>query len=477
MSEGKVLSPWLWGAAASLAVATGGVGYFGEDRVSGIVAMAMVKMLNVAGVPIIWEAGNICVGHLRVPWSVDCAGFATLYVLMAAAAANWVLTRNVRTLAIQMAVSLPLAFVLNVLRVAAILGYRWMVWPRVETPQLHYLLGFLLVLPPMMAFLSVQRPAGRQSRWMAAVFLAAVFSLITVRLPEPGGLWVTLAALSALAARMAGRDFRTTLEQRLTVIIWSVGGLWIAWSSMESLWLPWLMLSPWGGFCFWRSLVVPVLAFLCIPVVAGQPWSIALFVVAACAAAWEMRGGLRKSGGPGMGALAGVDAPVKIRQACLATVFFVLPFVSQWWTSDAVGGGPPKSLHPIAISPAEYQIRLSNSPRDIRIDWLGPQGGGRHHTLMVCAAYRGLQLKPTPSEPEVVSTGEVLYREYFLMGSEVVSGYGVYLKRTFWPGSSPGIHLIFSARASSYSPGQFAQITDGLAARIREHSMSADEAR
>ena len=120
-----------------------------------------------------------------------------------------------------------------------------------------------------------------------------------------------------------------------------------------------------------------------------------------------------------------------------------------------------------------YALHLDRQPAGTRIDWIAAQGGGRHHTLQICMAYRGEHLHNAPEDERVLTDGRIWRREFFMIDDLLVENYAGYLRHTFWPGSPVGVHLIFSATAGSTSAADFALATSGLACRIREHCRSS----
>jgi hypothetical protein len=152
------------------------------------------------------------------------------------------------------------------------------------------------------------------------------------------------------------------------------------------------------------------------------------------------------------------------------TIAFMLPFVALGFS---LGSGtemiPPASIEAKPTARNCFELHLPRQPTAMRMDWIGSQGGGRHHTVQVCMAYRGEHLHEVQPGGPVFTDGSVLRREFFLFPDALINDYHEYLRRTFWPGSETGIHLIFSVNTSAMSAGDFDSECVSLAGRIREH--------
>jgi hypothetical protein len=73
----------------------------------------------------------------------------------------------------------------------------------------------------------------------------------------------------------------------------------------------------------------------------------------------------------------------------------------------------------------------------------------------------------TPSAEEgVMSDGRRWMREFFVHDGVMLADYGSYLRRTFRPFSSPGVHIVMSAPVESMSAASFAHVTGTIAREL-----------
>lgn len=69
-----------------------------------------------------------------------------------------------------------------------------------------------------------------------------------------------------------------------------------------------------------------------------------------------------------------------------------------------------------------------------------------------------------------MTEGDYWYREFFLHEGKLLNGYPDYLKKTFRPGASPGVHLIFVAPREGLGAPEFAALCHRLAEELRRLS-------
>lgn len=120
------------------------------------------------------------------------------------------------------------------------------------------------------------------------------------------------------------------------------------------------------------------------------------------------------------------------------------------------------------IAANTFELRLVGQPGNVDLVWYGPSGDGRHHTLPVCMLYRGITLKPSDTEPSVLTDGKVWMREFFLQRGSLMDDYPAYVRNTFLPWSTAGVHVIASASTDSQSAEAFANSTVQLATQLSQ---------
>jgi hypothetical protein len=86
--------------------------------------------------------------------------------------------------------------------------------------------------------------------------------------------------------------------------------------------------------------------------------------------------------------------------------------------------------------------------------------------------YRGVDLEPSAKSADVYTDGGRWMREFYLVDDVLLATYPAYLKRTFRPFSSPGVHLIFAAKRDCMSEGTFNEKCQDLAAELHERCIS-----
>lgn len=441
-----------------------------NDLVSNITRPLVVGLLNLLGSSAQDAGGELILGRMHVPWTRDCAGVNILTML-------WVVTLWANRAEpfsgrywLRLAFAVPAALGANICRILTLLGYRYLLFPAVETPQLHYFIGFLWVIPCLPLF--VPRAGRDFGRYLLeTIFLVAALSLLSPFVFAPGGSLVTIATLLLVAE---SRYCPLQAGRRYAGMAWVLAAVCIAAASMESLWLPWLLLSPWFGQRDLRRAPGRLLLVLgTIPLVAMHPVARWFVVAAAGLEVWTLRKGPSKGAEPD-----GQRSPaVSFLGLCARgglVGLLVLPFLSSSLTGMFRSGlRPPAGAMWRVLSVNTYQVRLVGQPGDVELLWYGPSGDGRHHTLPVCMRYRGTELKPSRVESSVMTDGKLWMREFFLQRGALLTDYPAYLRHTLLPWSSAGVHIIASAPVDSLSAKAFADSTMELAVQLNQLDAAA----
>ena len=427
------------------------------DILSDVLRPFVASLLHLFGLPATQGDDQLLIGRLAIPWSRDCAGLNVLGIL-------WALTiwtnrsePRLGRYALRLLLAVPAAFAANVARILTLIAYRHFFYPAIESPQLHYFMGFLWLVPIVWFFC----PRGNRglSRYATETLqLAAGLSLLAPLISAPGGNLVALCTLLLLA----DTHFNPAATRRpgLALSLWLFAALMIGASSMESLWLPWLVACP--AFTSFRLATafpgilllagtVPLVAmhnvgqWIILAAVAVQLWLWKKATTPVSEKAAESEAMVR---GPGSGWAVAVGASLLI--PFLAAPVYGL-FVQQ--------GTPPNAAMPRDLGAHAYAVRLLGQPQDLELVWFEPTGEGRHHTLEVCMKYRGVTLQPA-SVAGVQTDGKRWMREFFLLRSGLVLNYEDYLRRTFLPFSGAGIHVIASSPTNAMSAESFSRFTE-----------------
>ncbi len=423
----------------------------------------VIGLLRLLGVAVVNGADGMIIGHLHLPWTRDCAGLNMLLVLLAvvvwmhrAEPLSW---RYV----VRLALAVPAGLAANVARVLTLIAVRWVIFPSVESDQIHYLLGFVWLLPFLVFFL----PKSQQSFTslaVAALHTCIVLALLASLAGAPGGGWVTVGALACLAHC----SLQPWTKQRLLLSVgWIAAAAFISMSRMESLWLPWLLVCPaLVEVRLVRSADGLVLLLGTVPLFAMHPAGQCAMALALAWMAW--RGSLTRQ--TMLDLRAAAATPTRHLAALPQwgfAAFFLLPFLAPWLLD---GGHQPRLLAPSTMvvrhtANGGQELRLPGQPSRLGLVWYGPQGGGRHHTVAVCLKYRGVDFQPT-TVSGVLTDGRCWMREFFIQEGALLPDYSDYLRHTFWPWSSPGIHVIAVIRCGDMDAAGFAAASEGLARQL-----------
>lgn len=424
----------------------------------------LVKVvLGMAGISTHDTADELIVGSMRIPWTRDCAGVNIFILLLAVAFWSNRAEPLSRRSWLQLLLAIPVALAANTCRVLTIIIYRNIFYPSVESQQLHYFIGFLWLIPCLPVFVP---PSGREPfRYLLeTLYLAVVLALVAPFVPAPGGVLVTLATL-LLVARSRYAPLPGDLGY--VMVPWVLSAGFIAVASMESLWLPWILLCPFFWEEFPRRFVQRLaLAAGTIPILAMDHVGAWLIAGVVAWAGWTLfRSRPDETSGTPAGTLPALQAGILTAAfMALALLFpFVASTLSGLWKPTLC---PPPGAMFRLLAPNAYDLRLVGQSPEIRLVWYGPSGDGRHHTLPVCLAYRGVQVRPSGSVVTVMTDGKNWLREFFIQRHELLPDYASYLRRTIWPWSSAGVHLIFSAPAGSIPAEQFARQAHDLALQV-----------
>lgn len=407
------------------------------------------------------DRGDVmAVGRLHVPWTRDCAGINLLLVLVALAV--WV-NRNelrARVFWLRVLAMVPASLLANVLRVLTLIAYRELAYPGVESPQTHYFIGFVW-LAPFVALITPRDARPLSARLMETLHAAAVIALLAPMSGTPNATLVSLASVLSLAGSRA--RFDPGRAHRWLTFAWMATGLAIALVSVESFWLPWLLLCPLLG----KLTLDRVLIAACThALVAMQPWSWGLALLGL---AWQRRAAPVEA----------TDTPEPVirdvRQAALA--FFAclpMPFLASTLLSlGQQSWQPPATVESRPMPPNGFEIRLPSQPPHIGLACYTAATRDRHHTVRVCLKYRGIEVEPVPGCPAVFTEGKHWFREFFLQDGRLITDYADYVKSTFRPWSAPGVHLIFVCLRDKQTPADFSTTTEHLAHDFHHQCQSA----
>jgi exosortase/archaeosortase family protein len=461
-------APNRWRFVAALMVAMG-LALWPEPGAwlgAGVLHLA-VMLLAMFGAPIQFTEHTLVVSTLRVPWSDECAGVAYFAILpLVACWSSWSAGGNSGLWRI-LGMPLVVACVINLLRVASIVLCRWWLLPEVESQQLHFFLGFVWLLPAL--WLLLPADIVRQT-WLRALNLSAILAMLTPQLQAPGGALIAVVTALVLCLRLLTPIGNQRSAQGWTAhTLWFLAAGWIILSRMESLWLPWLLM--WPELSPHRPrLLLWLLLPATLPLAAMHGlWSWLVFGPACLLAGRTLARRLSIK----MPSNESVPRPWQAQ--ALWTCVLLLPFVilNLGAHKEHPLDLPPSIIRSERIAEGRHVLHLSQQPNNMRVDWISPQQGGRHHTLRVCMAYRGEHLRCTEEAPMVFTDGHVWRSEFFLMKGHLLKTYRDYLLHSFLPGSGAGVHLIFSVNVGTMPVRDFESKARILAYQVHQQQQQA----
>lgn len=424
-----------------------------QDSLRDLTRPILIGALHLLGIGAVDQGEMIAVGKLEVPWTRDCAGMNLLIILLALAV--WVNRHEKAGLRFWLRVGfmIPAALLANVARVLTLISYRAVFYPAVESPQTHYFMGLIWLVP----FVTLITPKGSRPKahaWIETLHAAATVALLAPMSGTPNGTLVTVAAVLALS-QCGMRLDHPRLRMPLTGA-WMAAGAAIALSNMESFWLPWLLTCPLLVPAEWARSIGGLMVIACTnSVLAMQSWGPAFGAVALGLAALPW---LKKSL-PSRSDVVTPEAAPSLWQRALryATLFcFALPFTASTVLSlGSVTWTPPARMESHSLGNDGYEIRLPRQSPHIALVCYAASGRDRHHTVKVCLKFRGTEITEAGEGSPVFTDGRHWLREFFYQDGRLLPDYAAYLRSTFKPWSSPGVHLMFLAPQEKFSPAEF----------------------
>jgi exosortase/archaeosortase family protein len=410
------------------------------------------------------DRGSLLVWNgLEVPWSRDCAGINFLLVLLAVYVFVQRESLGTRRFWLGLALTVPCAVAANVLRVLTVIAYRRVFFPAVESPQLHFFLGFLWLVP--FAWLTNRLAGGtRRVSLFELLHASTALALAAPFLNTPGHS-MTLAGVVLVLSQA---QFRERLGGATAVAtgFWLVAAAGIAWAGVESLWLPWVLLCPPAVNARWiRSPSgLAALPATC-PLLALAPHGELLgWALVGFSAVWLARHPVPADGG--LSAVGGSGVSRVLHGA--AALALVLPFLAPALGNPGFADPePPAGVARRELPGEGWELRLPGQPHGLGLVWYTAQGANRHHAVEVCLSYRNISLHPT-DQPGVQTDGKNWYREFFLVDGRLIPEHRDYVWATTGFRKSPGIHLIFVGSETLFSAAQFSADAEATARRLDE---------
>jgi len=433
----------------------------GADVLSGFTRPVVIAVFRLLRVPAEDLGLSLRIGGMTVPWTRDCAGLNFMALLPALVIWLHRGTVSTRRYLLRILASLPAAFLANLCRILTLILYRKLFYPQVESPALHYFIGFLWLFPFLFLMMG-RRPGNGEPSVLETFYWACALSILAPFVTSPAGTLVAACALLLLAQTRPRHLTRTDLP---LLLLWLGGGAVLAWTHMESLWTPWMLTCPlFTDLRLWRQPERPFLLAGTVPLFSMQPWALPLLLVAGSV---QMLRLLRTPPSPAP------QSPASRWSAALCSLALLMPFlISIVPLSPVPSIPPPPGVMASRADAHAHLFRLIGQPAHIHAVWYEPFGHGRHHTLPVCMRFRGVELSHSRLQNGVYSDEHFWMREAFLVNGRALD-YPRYVLSTFLPFSTPGVHIIYSAPKNSTDPMRFARDTDALTRRLLDRTRPA----
>lgn len=415
----------------------------------------IILAAKIFGITAVDRGSYLLLGKLVLPWTRDCSGINTLVML-------WGITLWANRSQLfgfffigRLLLCIPAALIVNVFRIYTLAAYRFVYFPEWETPQLHYFIGFLWLLPLLFLFVKDLRKKN-WPQWLEVLYMAVVLALLAPVVFSPGGSVVTVCALFYIAHNhISGSSLK---GMRRLNLLWGTLAMVIAWSRMESLWIPWLLVCP--RFVDRRLLY----SFSGLIILSGTISLLAMRtewqIVVLLALAFQAYGLLRKRDKP---VPAPIFSPPRLPEIVMLAFLTLVPFILP----GVIGIShelerPPMGIMSKQLSFNSYKLRVGGQSSDISMYWYGSFGDGRHHALPACMRFRGIILEKDKQENSVYFGDNKWMREFFIHEKILKTTYHEYLLASFSPFASPGVHIIFEAPMDLMSSTYFSRASEQI---------------
>ena len=424
----------------------------------------VVFVVQLMGIAAVDQGSFLVLGKLILPWTEDCSGINTL--VMCRGITRWVNLRQRfgRPYLVRLILCVPAALLANLFRVLTFAAYRYVFYPSWESQELHYFIGFVWLIPFLVLFVPDFRHKDR-GQWLEIFYMAVILALVAPVVFSPGGSLVVICALFYLAHNRI--DAATAPPNWPAYLLWAIAALLIAWSRMESLWIPWLLVCPrfvaprvlftWSG----RVILSGTVSLLAM----RTEWQIIVL-----AALLIHTYGLLKKKSTDQNA-----QPIALKKLEVSALVVLL--LAPFMLHGLIGIShevehPPRGIMARQLSFNSYKVRVAGQPSDIALYWYGAFSEGRHHSLEACMRFRGIILKDVAQVKDIYVGNQKWMREFFIHDKQLKSSYPEYLLATFSPFSTPGVHVILEAASDAMSPAYFARESERIVTQL--HQMYAE---
>ena len=439
-----------------------------HGALSDLTRLGLVGILQCVGQIVDSNPEHLTVNGIQVPWQKDCSGLNLVALLFAAAA--W--TRRRESSLLRFLTGLILAiltgYVVNLFRVLTIIGYRGVWYPLHETMEVHYAIGFFWLIPGILLFVP-RHECGVFDRGIQAMAISVIVCLLSPHLSLSHG-WLA-GICTAVIACSSYADHVGPKRKTAIMVLWLMSGIGLQLLRVDSFWVAWLLVCPLTSdfirratWSRWTCLAGTV------PVVSLHIAGWILVAPGVIRELYEMIATPRGSSSAGA-----VVQQSKVHGVCsmanaLVLMGLMLPFCSHLIRlSVSPPEVPPLGMFCESRSSGAFAVRMLGQSPTLQTHWHASISGDRHHALVVCLKFRGTDLRES-GIPGVLTDGKSWYSESFLQDGRLISSYSDYLRSTWMPFTSPGVHLIAHADCHRLPADSFQQQAVGWFQKISERS-------
>ncbi len=414
----------------------------------------MLGALTIMGITAQDQGSALQVMHLSVPWTGDCAGLNILLALLVLFAWSH---RNVAHTAKfwwQLVSVVPIAMLVNVLRVLTLVGYRGLAYPEVESAAFHYFIGFLWLIP-MASALLLWGPSKNRISLLELLYFGVVLALISPLISQSVYL-ITAAGLFLFLLRFHSGQKKPPLAY---IVLWLTAIPLLAWTRIDSLWIPIILICPYlfdyhqlrQPFA-WGALLVSC------PLLIALPYGVWIGSGLLLWLAYEVF--FHENSTPAQTPeKSNSDVSISGYWKLLMIPGLLAPFITPLLsTPSSPPLQPPVIYRSIEIPGVGYECRIPGTDDQIRLLWYVSYNNDRHHAVEVCMAYRGIQLTHTAVDG-VQQSDAYWINEAFLVDEQIIATHQAYIWATLGFNRPAGVHLIFLGQKDQINAETFKKFT------------------
>jgi exosortase/archaeosortase family protein len=421
-------------------------------------ATIIVFLFELFGFNAQFQGSNIVFGDLAVPWTEDCSGINSLLILWGVVIWSKVGNKYSTRFFMLLLGCLPAALLANTIRVLCIISYRTLLYPEIEPQELHFLFGFLSIIP-FIILLNYLTGNLSPFNWSQLIHICVILSLTTPLYYAPGGLILFTCVIYCLIMNytQSGISYNKGI-----LLSWLMSAFLIAFINMESLWLVWLLIWPQmlSKNLFKSATGWIILSGTIQPLAMMEIWQWVIIF----ALLWETQQYIKSSGykfnfTPG-------NSRKKILQPFISIFFFLPIFIPLINVSVSASAPLPRGMIYEKLSGDGYRIYLIGQPNDVNVYLFEANNNDRHHPLASCMRFKGVTLTSIGEYSGVYETNDKYMREYFINKNGIIMNYYDYVFATINPFSDAGIHVITESKKENLNLEYFSETSNKMVEEI-----------